>query len=71
MRNIKIRFHKDLYPIAAVENAIKVFNQVTNAKLEKKKEYHIVTLVNREPGKELLLRGNFLNCALMFTKTIL
>jgi len=71
MRNIKIRFHKDLYPIAAVEKAIKTFSHVTNAKLEKKKEYYIVTLVNRELDKELLLRGNFLNCVLMFTKTIL
>jgi hypothetical protein len=65
---IKIRFHKDLYPAAAIEKAARDFGKITNFNIRKEKDYHLVTIDNSEPDKELLLKGNFLNYVLMLLK---
>jgi hypothetical protein len=69
VKKLKIRFHKDLYPAIAIKKVIADFRRVTPVEIKEKKDYYLVTIDNPGAGKELVLKGEFLNYALMLTRT--
>jgi len=65
---IKIKFHKDLYPAAAIEKAAEDFAKIADFAIQKQKDYCLVTIDNPKAEKELLLKGHFLNYCLMLSR---
>ncbi len=69
MGKIRIKFHKELYPVAAIKKAIKDFEEVARMLFEKQKEYYLVSIDNPKIGNELLVRNNFINYVLILSRT--
>jgi hypothetical protein len=68
MSKIELKFHQDLYPAAVVKQAAEDFSRIANFDMRREKDYHLVTIDNPRPDQGLLLKGNFLNYALMLLK---
>lgn len=68
-RKIKIKLHKALYRYSAINKAAGDFEKIGEVNIRREKEYYHVTIDNKESVKELLLMGNFLNYALMLSKS--
>ena len=64
-------FHKELYPLKALEQAVRDFSAVTEAKIVFQQEhYEIIFAQVNPPYTEQAVKGEFSNYVLMLAKAI-
>lgn len=65
---IERRFHRDLYPAAAVEGAVKVFERFARFELADDGDYRVVRITSKRPEREQKVALELGNYALGLTR---
>jgi len=65
---IERRFHKDLYPSAAVDGAVKVFERFARFELTDDGDYRVVRITAKRPERERKVALELGNYALGLTR---
>ena len=59
-----LRFHKKIYPKATINKAIKAFEELVSASVNRDGDYFVVDLVAQDDGDPIELAGEFRNFVL-------
>ncbi|MDB4930323.1 MAG: hypothetical protein JWM10_2807 [Myxococcaceae bacterium] len=65
---IERRFHRELYPPAAVDGALKVFERFATFELADEGDYRVVRISAKRPERELKVARELGNYALGLTR---
>ncbi len=69
MAKIRIKFHKELYPVSAVKKAAEDFKKAAKIFFQEHSGYYSVTIDTLGAGDELEIRNNFINYVLILSRT--
>lgn len=65
---IERRFHRDLYPAASVDGAVKVFEKFARFEVADEGDYRVVRVTAKRPERELKVARELGNYALGLTR---
>ncbi len=70
MGKIELKFNKELYSAVAVKKAAEDFGKAAKILFKKQPEYYHVTIEAYQPEEGELIRNNFINYVLFFSRVV-
>lgn len=70
MGKIELKFNKELYSAVAVKKAVEDFGKAAKILFKIQPEYYCVTIETYQPEEGGLVRNNFINYVLFFSRAL-
>ena len=67
---IERRFHRDLYPTAAIDGAVQVYERFARFELAEEGDYRVVRITAKKPEREQKIAQELGNYALGLTRQV-